>query len=132
MIMSHTHIFNFFPGSVDNGTMLKTVSLFANKYENTYVPTRNVWLGKLYFNVSNSKQKQCLTIFTRDINDLGQGKFRTEVDNGTRQICCYNRNKSDTSFNSFLAMRKQTSHIGIIKFSIDKVIANINGSMLAI
>ena len=42
MIMSQTHIFNFFPGSVQNGTILRTVSLFANKYKNTYVPTRNV------------------------------------------------------------------------------------------
>ena len=57
---------------------------------------RNIWLRKLYFNISNSKQKQCLTIDTRDIDDLGPGKFRTQADKGTRQIHYYNRNKSDT------------------------------------
>ena len=128
MIMSQTHIFNFYPGSVHNGTILRTVSLFGNKYKNTYVPKRNVWLSTLYFNVSNSKQKQRLTIDTREINDLGPGKFRTQADNGTRQICYYNRNKYDTSFVSFLATRKLTSQIDIIKFSIDKVTANINSS----
>ena len=47
------------------------------------------------------------------------------------KICYYNRNKSDTSFNSFLAMRQQTSQKGVIKFSIDKVIANINSSNIS-
>ena len=79
MIMSQTHIFNFLPGSVHNSTIRRTVSLFANKYKNNYVPIRNVWLSRLYFNVSNSKQRQCLTIDTRD---LGPGKFRSQADNG--------------------------------------------------
>ena len=119
--MSQTHIFNFFPGSVHNGIILRTLCLFASKYNSTYVPTRNIWINRFYFNISNSKQKQCLTIDTSDINDLGSEKFRTQADNGTRQICYYNRNKSDTSFNSFLAIRKQTSQKGAIKFSVDKV-----------
>ena len=57
MIMSQTRIFNFFLESVNNGTILRTVSPLANKYKNTYVPTRNIWHSKLYFNISNSKQK---------------------------------------------------------------------------
>ena len=93
MIKSQTHIF-FFPGSLHNGTILRTLSLFANKYRNSYVPARNFWLSKLYFNISNSKQKQCLTIGIRDINDLGPGKFRTQADNGTRQICYYKETKA--------------------------------------
>ena len=126
--MSQTHIFNFFPDSLHNGTILRTLSLFANKYRNSNVPARNVWLSKLYFNISNSKQKQCLTIDTRDINYLGPGRFRSQADNGIRQICYYNRNKSNTNFNSFLATRKQTYQKGEIIFSIDKVIANMNSS----
>ena len=58
MIMSQTHIFHFFPVSVHNGTILRTVYLFANKFKNSYVPTRNMWLSRLYFNISISKQKQ--------------------------------------------------------------------------
>ena len=68
MIMSQTHILNSFPGSVHNGTILRTVSLFANKYKNSYVPIRNMWLSRLYFNISNSKQKQCHTIDTIEVN----------------------------------------------------------------
>ena len=53
--------------------------------------------------------KNCLTIDTSDANDLGKAKFMTQADSGTEKICYYNRNKKDTSFNSFLAVKKQTS-----------------------
>ena len=94
--------------------------LFWLSDKSSYVPTCNVWLSKLHFDISNSKQKQCLTVDTRTINDLRSGKFRTQADNSLKQLSYYNRNKSNTSFNSFLATRKQTSQKGEIKFSIDK------------
>ena len=81
MIMSQTHIFNFFPGSIHSGRILKTLSLFASREKNSYLPTNQVWLNKLYFQISNSKEKMCLTIDTRDVNEFGPGKFRTGADN---------------------------------------------------
>ena len=74
----------------------------------------------------HSKVKQGLTVDTRDVNDLGPGKFRTQADSRTKQICYYNRNKKDTTFNSFLAKRKETSSPSEINFSIVKVIDNVN------
>ena len=82
MIMSQNHIFNFFPGSVHSGKILKTLSLFASRERNTYVPTNQIWLNRLYFQISNSKEKLCLTIDTRDTNDFGPGKFRTRANSG--------------------------------------------------
>ena len=67
-----------------------------------------------------------MTFDTREVNDLGQGKFRTQADSNTEQICYYNRNKKDTSFNSFLAVRQETSSLSEINFSIVKVIDNSN------
>lgn len=125
--MAETHLFNFFPGSIHSGKILKTFSLFATRYKNTYVPTHNVWLSKLYFDISTAKQKQCLTVDTCTINDLGPGKFRTQADNNIKQICYYSRNKSDTHSNSFLATRKQTLQ-NDIKFSINKIITSLNSS----
>ena len=114
MIMSQTQIFNFFPGSVHRSTITRTLSSFANRYENTYIPTRNVWINKLYFEISNSREKQCLTVDTSDVNDLGPGKFRTQAENGTRQICYYNRNKTNTSFNSFLTTREHSQQTFVL------------------
>ena len=124
--MSQTKIFNFFPGSAQASSILRILSSLANRYKNTYISHQNIWINRLYFEISNSQEKQCLTIHIRDVNAFGPGKFRTYADNGTRQICYYNRNKTDTSFNSFLATRERTSQASKIRFSIVKVIDIFN------
>ena len=67
-----------------------------------------------------------MPIDSRDISDLGPAKFRTPADSDTELICYYNRNKRDTSFNSFLAVRKETRSASEITFSIVKVIDKTN------
>ena len=119
IIMSQTHIFNFFPGLIHNSGILKTLSLFARRQKNTYLPNKNVWLNKLYFQISNSQEKNCLTINTRVVNEFGPGKFRMSVHNREEQTCYFNRNKSDTHFTSFFARRTQAEPI---QFSIVKQI----------
>ena len=128
MIMSQTHIFNFFPGSIHSSRILKTLSFFASRQKNTYLPNQEVWLNKLYFQISNAKEKKCLTIDTREVNELGPGKFRTSVDNGEEEICYFNRNKSDTHFTSFQSKRIRSD--SSIRFSIVK--ANSDYSSLSI
>ena len=81
MIMSQTRNINFFPGSVHSSRILKNLALFASRQKNTYLPNRQVWLNKLYFKISNSKEKNCLTIGAREVNELGPGKFRMSADN---------------------------------------------------
>ena len=106
--MSQTHIFNFFPGSVHSGRILKTLLLFVSRERNTYVPTNQIWLNRLYFQISNSRDKICLTVDTRDTNDFGLGKFRTRADNGHEQLCYFNRSNTDSRFKCFLAKRVLT------------------------
>ena len=50
----------------------------------------------------------------------------TQTDNNKEQICYCNRNKIDTTFNSFLVAGKKTSSTSEIIFSIDKVIDKTN------
>ena len=40
MIMSQTHIFNFFPGSIHSSRILKTLSLFASRQKNAFLTSR--------------------------------------------------------------------------------------------
>ena len=106
MIMSQTHFLNFFfPGSIHSGRILKTLSLFASRQKHTCLPNSQVWLNKLYFQISNSNEKKCLTINTRDLNDLGPGKFRTSAENSLEQDCYFNRNNTDARFKSYVAKR---------------------------
>ena len=105
MIMSQTHIFNFFPGSIHSSRILKTLSLFDSRQKNSYIPNQQVSLNRLYFQISNSKEKKCLTIDTRETNELCIGKFRTDAQNALEQTCYFNRNKSDSHFTSYIAKR---------------------------
>ena len=112
MIMSQTRIFNFFPGSIHSSRILKTLSLFASRQKNTYLPNQQVWLNRFYFQISNSKKKKCLTIDSRDSNDLGPGKFRTSAENNIEKTCYFNRNKAIL----ILLLIKQNMPVRIIWF----------------
>ena len=79
--------------------------IFASRQKHTYLPNNQVWLNKLYFQISNSNEKKCLTIDTRDVNDLGPGKFRTSAENNLEQNFYFNRNNADARFKSYVAKR---------------------------
>ena len=66
-----------------------------------------------------------MTINTRNVNNLGLSKFRTDAENGHKQICYFNRSKKDKVFNRFLAVRKETCADEII-FSIVNLIDKSN------
>ena len=89
MILSQTKISNFFPGSIQATAIIRILSSVASRYKHTCIPHRDVWINRLYLEISNSSQKQCLTIDTRDVNGLGPAKFRTQADSDTEQICYY-------------------------------------------
>ena len=125
-IISKTKIFNIFPGLVQASTVIGMLSSFCIRYRYNYISKRDLWINRLYFDISNSGTKQCLTIETRDINDLEPAKFRTQADSNKEQICYYNRSKRDNNFNSFLAVRKQTSSATEIIFPIVNIIDKTN------
>ena len=121
MILSHTKIFNIFPGSLQTSLVIKILSSYCNRYPYEYIPHRDLWLYRLYFEISNSSKKQCLTIYIGHVNDLGLAKFRTGAKNDKEQVCYHNYNKKYKDFNRFLAARKQASTDAII-FSIVNLI----------
>ena len=117
MIMSQTKIFIFFQALFKRLQSLKFCHLLQIGIK-IIISVTEIF-GSI--EISNSRQKQCLTIDTRDANELGPTKFRTKADSGTEQICYYNRNKEDdTCFDSFFAVTKQTSSPFEINFSIVK------------
>ena len=119
MIMSQTHIFNFFPGYIHSGIILKTLTLFASREKNSYIPTNQVWVNKLYFQISSSKEKLCLTVDTRDVNELGPGKFRTSADNNLGRHCYFNRSNNDSRFGCYWS-RRDNSKPDKLVFLIDE------------
>ena len=52
------------------------------------------WTTYIFFEISNSSKKQCLTIVMRyNVNNLGPAKFRTGAESKKEWICYYNYNK---------------------------------------
>ena len=118
MILAQTKIFNIFPDSVQASSVIRILSSFCSRCRHTYIRNKDLWINWLYFDISNSIKKQCLTIDTRHVNHLGPVKFRTQADNDKEHICYHNWNKRDRSFNSFVSVRKQASPTSEIIFSI--------------
>ena len=79
---------DFFPSSVQALSIIEILI-----YKNIYIANRNLWVNRLYYEISNFRQKQCLKIDTSDVNKLGPAKFRTQADSGTEQVCYYNTKK---------------------------------------
>ena len=86
MVLSQTKIFNIFLGSIQASSIVGILSSFCSWYKHTYITKRDLWVKRLYFEISNSTRKQCLTTDTRDINDLGPAKFRTDADSNKEQL----------------------------------------------
>ena len=125
MIFSQTKVFNIFPGRLQTSSGIKILSFYCNRYTYEYIPHSDLWLNCLYFEISSSSKKQCLTIDMRHVNDLGPTQFRTGAENDKEQVCYYNCNKKDRAFDHFLSVRIQTSTDAII-FSIVNLIDKSN------
>ena len=104
MIVSQTKIFKNFSGSLQTTSVAKILPSYCNRYTYKYISHRNLRINRLYFEISNSteKKKECLTIERCDVNHLEPSKCRTGAENNHQQICYFNRNKKDKSFNRFL------------------------------
>ena len=114
MIISQTKFFHIFPGSIQISSICKILTANCKLYTIDYIPARELWLNRLYFEISNSSKKSCPTINYHNFNSLGPSKFRTNAESGTEQICYYNRNRKDKLFNRFLALRKETANESIM------------------
>ena len=57
MILSQTKIFNIFPGSLQTSSVIKILYSYCNRYIYEYILHRYLWLNRLYFEISNSTEK---------------------------------------------------------------------------
>ena len=58
MILSQTKILNIFPGSLQTPSVVKILSSYYNRYTCEYILHRDLWLIRLYFEISNSLEKK--------------------------------------------------------------------------
>lgn len=74
---------NIFPGSIQLFSVSKFLLANCNHKTFDYIPTRDLWLNRLYFEISNSREKICPTINCRNLNSPIPAKYKTRADNNT-------------------------------------------------
>lgn len=93
MMIYQRKTFNIFPGSIQLFSISKILYVNCNREIFDYIPVRGVSLNRPYFEISNSKEKICLTIDYRNFNSLGLAKYRTNAGSDTEQFCYLNQKK---------------------------------------
>lgn len=57
MILSQTKIFHIFPGSLQRSSVIKILSPYCNRYTYEYIPHSDLWINRLYFEISDCTNK---------------------------------------------------------------------------
>ena len=55
MIISQTKTFDIFPGSIQVSAISKILTTNCKRYTYQYIPTRELWLNRLYFGYKKYK-----------------------------------------------------------------------------
>ena len=87
-----------------------------------YVPVRSMWINRLFIDLTNQDERNCLTIDCSGINKNGPGRYRTRADNPEKQVCYFNEPRNDQVYNVFISERIKSGNFEKdIYFKIDRV-----------
>ena len=90
-----------------------------------YVLARSLWLNRVFSDLRNSHEKNCLTIDCGYLNKNGPGRYRSSADNPEKQVCYFNKPGDDVFYNTFISERiKENEYSEDIYFKIEKVRGN--------
>ena len=116
MILSQTKIFNIFPSAVQLGNISKLLTNNCHRETLKYIPKRELWINRLYFEIANRKDYSCLTI---DCGKSGPSKYRTETDNNVQQTCSFSEKKKDRVFDRFTSHNLEPDNRNSLIFKIE-------------
>ena len=121
-ILSQTNIFNIFLASVPFNSVAKISQANCISQTKGYVPIRQLWLNRLFTDLANSYEKNCLTTDCGYINQNGPGRFRSHAENPEKQVCYFNKPNEDKFYNVFIRRRiKGDEFDNKIYFQIEKL-----------
>ena len=121
-ILSQTNIFNIFPASVTFNSASKILQANCISRGKTYIPIRLLWLTRLFTELANSHEKNCLTIDCSYVNQNGPGRFRTQAENPEKQVCFFAKPADDKFYNTFSSRRiKGEEYENKIYFQIERI-----------
>ena len=81
-----------------------------------------MWLNRLFIDLANSHEKQCLTIDCGNKNKNGPCRYRSSADNPDEQVWYFNKPNDNEYYNVFIGKRiKEGDFSEAIYFKIEKV-----------
>ena len=116
MILSQTKIFNIFPSAVQLGNLSKLLSNNCDREMLKYIPKRELWINRLYFEIANRKNYSCLTI---DCGKSCPSKYGTEAYNNVQQTCSFCQKKKDRAFGRFTSHNLEPANRDSLIFKIE-------------
>ena len=78
--------------------MLKILTNNCDRETIKYIPSKDVWINRLYFSIANEKKYSCLTIGS---TKSGPAKYRANAENNIEQTCYTLKRKKVGSITSF-------------------------------
>ena len=116
MILFQTKIFNIFPSAVQLGNLSKLLSNNCHRETLKYIPKRELWINRLYFEIANRKDYSCLAI---DCGKSGPSKYRTEADNNVQQTYFFSQKKKHRVFERFTSHNLEPDNKNSLIFKIE-------------
>ena len=121
-IISQTNIFNIFPASVPQNTVVKILQSNCISQSKKYVPVSYLWLNRVFTDLANSHEKHCLTIDCSYKNKNGPARYRSAADNPDEQVCYFNKPNDDKYYNVFISKQIKVDNFSEgIYFKIERV-----------
>ena len=118
-------IFNIFPGSVKQSSVLKILSANCSRETVFYVPGASLLINRFFIILANRNDNTCLISDCRSINPNGPGNFRTRADDVEEQQCYFHIRANDELCNTFISKRVRnfSPEIDYIQFKIKRVVS---------
>ena len=104
-ILLQTNIFNIFPPSDHFHTVSKILQSNCVLTTAKYVPVCSLWISRLFIDLANPDERNCLTIDCSGTNKNGPGRYRTKADNPKKQVYYFNEPRNDQVYNVFIRKR---------------------------
>ena len=68
-----------------------------------YIPQSTLWISRLFIELANRDDRDCLTLDCSSVNKDGPGRFRTDADKPDFQTCYYSAADDEQVYNEFIS-----------------------------
>ena len=81
-----------------------------------------MWINRLFIDLADCDERNCLTIDCSGINITGPRRYRTRGDNSEKQVFYFNESRKDKVYNVFKSERTKSGNLEKgLYFKIDRV-----------